>query len=1324
MINRRADPRHAITLKALVHPAQGRSWLGTIRDFCRGGMLLVSEGVRSLEASGSNPQREDAVDIHFTVPTVDGDRHFRLQASVARVTSDGKGMGVFYPNGMDQLALKSLNEYAAATGGGPKDEGRPQGARMDGAGELKIDPHDAAHVLGELKSIVGAALPRLAKIFFEGADKNLLVRARDASSPPEQTRFFQAMNELERKRAEVEASFARAVMDQLENPLDANVSMERRRGGNMGSGGGGLALVDTAQFEAWLALAEIISKVETRFEHELLEIREQLGCIVRAWRHKESLPVGPATLARVFDEVFRGVQVDQEIRQLLYRTFQDGLMPQLKNLYGAINKMLADSNLFPPLDELLARHPSPAPVISQGTDSARDETPPPTSSEPLPESEVRAPSATFARAPSDARLEPIGPGRRTTAASFYAGGPAAPTVDVFEAATTLLNLQRQSRRGLGGSRSGREPSPNTYTTAQVVDGLRELERELGGAPLETSQIRDRLLSVLRARGRGAEGKRIGDSQADAMDVVGSLVASIREDNLLTEGVKDWIKRLELTLNKLATQDPEFLKTQSKRPHAAMQVINQLAKLGNAGDEGEGIDGEVGREVDSLMERVIREFDANPRIFDEALENLNPLVDRQTRTYQGNIQRTVRASEGQQRLSRARRDVVDVVQQRLAGREVPVLILDLLNPGWRNLLVHHHLRHGRDSEQWKENLQLLEQLYGQLSGTIAAGSAEYVEPAELLVAVDEALSSISFEPGRRTPLLRRLSRALRGEGEEDAVVLAANDSAKAVGLEEAVPETDPAPERADPASQREWRQWLDRGRKLKVGDWVAVSDDSGARRAILSVAWIGEDHASFVLVNRKGIKVRELNLRELVQSLMDGRILILDEFDLPLLERASHRMLQNMHNQLAYQASHDELTGLINRKEFENRLEKAIVTAHTEDQHHVVLYADLDQFKIINNTAGHSAGDELLKVLARKLRHELRGVRGTLARLGGDEFGALLEQVPADKGVEIAQRQLDAIRNYRFDWEERHFSLSASVGVVNVDESVKDVNELMRSADAACYAAKDAGRDRVQLFAPADSKLARRTGVMEWVTQIDRALDENRLLLNCQRIVPIAADKPMQFEFLLTMLDQDGHVLAPAEFIHAAETYNRMTAIDRWVIRNALEWMASRGDEINGVGHFSINLSGHSLNDEGFSDYVLEQLTKSSVRTAKICFEITETAAITNLDQAIEFMNKMKIIGCHFALDDFGTGLSSYSYLRNLPVDYLKIDGVFVKDLDRSPGDFAVVKSINEIGHVMGKQTIAEFVENDDILERLREIGVDYGQGFGIEKPHPISEFKL
>ena len=286
---------------------------------------------------------------------------------------------------------------------------------------------------------------------------------------------------------------------------------------------------------------------------------------------------------------------------------------------------------------------------------------------------------------------------------------------------------------------------------------------------------------------------------------------------------------------------------------------------------------------------------------------------------------------------------------------------------------------------------------------------------------------------------------------------------------------------------------------------------------------------------------------------------------------------------------------------------------------------------------------------------------------------------------------------------------------------------MQYADEACYSAKDAGRNRLQEYELGDSAMMRRHGAMEWVTQLDKALDDDRLILNCQRISPIngsgnGADS--HYEILLTMLDELGDTMPPGDFIIAADTYNRMTAIDRWVIERVLGWMADHKDKLDNFGGFAINVSGHSVNDETFPDFVLEQFSKSQAPTGKVCFEITETAAIANLENAVDFMNRMKIIGCKFSLDDFGTGLSSYSYLRNLPVDYVKIDGVFVKDIANNPGDYAVVRSINEIGHYMGKRTIAEYVESDDVLKRLQEIGVDYAQGYQIEKPRLLADLRL
>ena len=405
-------------------------------------------------------------------------------------------------------------------------------------------------------------------------------------------------------------------------------------------------------------------------------------------------------------------------------------------------------------------------------------------------------------------------------------------------------------------------------------------------------------------------------------------------------------------------------------------------------------------------------------------------------------------------------------------------------------------------------------------------------------------------------------------------------------------------------------------------------------------------------------------------------------------------------------------------EFERSLEASISRAKLQNKQHVLLYLDLDQFKIVNNTSGHTAGDELLKQVGEVLTKLLSDVAVCVARLGGDEFGILIENVLTQDARQHAQDIQQAVRNLKFEWRERQYSISTSMGLVFLDEITDSVDTVMRHVDEACFMAKEAGRNRIQEYEIGDARMMQRHGVMEWVTALDKAVDENRLILNCQRIAPLRNNDPhaAHYEILLTMRDELGDIIAPSDFILAAETYNRMIVVDRWVIENTFKWMAGNRAKVDRFSGFSINVSGHSVNDESFAEFIMENFSTHQIPTGKITFEVTETAAISNLDNAIDFMNRMKIIGCKFSLDDFGTGLSSYSYLRNLPVDYVKIDGVFVKNLDTNPSDYAVVKSINEIGHYMGKQTIAEYVENDAILEKLNEIGVDYGQGYGIEKP--------
>ncbi|MDH5369561.1 MAG: EAL domain-containing protein [Gammaproteobacteria bacterium] len=488
--------------------------------------------------------------------------------------------------------------------------------------------------------------------------------------------------------------------------------------------------------------------------------------------------------------------------------------------------------------------------------------------------------------------------------------------------------------------------------------------------------------------------------------------------------------------------------------------------------------------------------------------------------------------------------------------------------------------------------------------------------------------------------------------------------------------------------------------------------------------LGKNHGIFI------------NIEELYPSLEKHHELIIDfqlgtsTFEQKLIYEPESKLfkmyiwditrLRNLTQEMTYQATHDSLTKLKNRREFERQLKHAVTEAQYNNKTHSLCYMDLDKFKAVNDSCGHAAGDELLKQLSLTIKSKTRET-DTLARLGGDEFGLLLASCPTQKAKALADDIRKSVEKFRFHWDNKTFKIGISIGIVTINKKSGAAKEIMSAADTACYLAKEQGRNRIHIYKTDSTEITHHANQTNWLNRINTALDNNNFILYFQQIASLNNKKYQHYEVLIRMIDEDGKTIPPNSFIPTAEKFDIISSIDSWVIKNTLLIMQeNRYSNIN----FSINLSGQSLSDLNFMNQCIAQIAESEINTARLCFEITETAMIANLSNAIRSVSTLRGLGCKIALDDFGSGLSSFTYLKNLPVDYLKIDGSLIRDMENDPINITMVESIIHIGHSMGLKTIAEYVENEYILELLRQLDIDYVQGYGIAKPVPLDDIKI
>lgn len=805
---------------------------------------------------------------------------------------------------------------------------------------------------------------------------------------------------------------------------------------------------------------------------------------------------------------------------------------------------------------------------------------------------------------------------------------------------------------------------------------------------------------------------IANHESELIDVTDRFFEVIIDKVGVSGLLKKWLEKLKVTILKVVLRDKTFFSDVS---HPARQMLNKLAKLASS-DRADHK--RLEKVLDRFIDRVIVEYDDDEKAVEKILSELDQLLERQAQAHKRNSERIARAYEGKQKVADARFKVVKDISTLLVGHSVPVVLLELLDKaGWREHLALVSVRDGHESEQYEEVLNVVDLIMNWLGEGSDHNDKWAIElemelEAPSLIDLIKKELSISGLIGYES-IIKHLEDCLFNDA-QPLMVKVDHYEWPFDKSEKEIEELSPDQKLDGQASY-----WHKRLLSMKVGDWIELKDEQGKTRC-MRLAWAGRSSFRFVFVDSQGMKDEDVSLDQLVQMFKENRASLVEHEDVPLVDQGLHQMVQSVYEDLATQSSCDVLTGLLNRQAFERALQQSISTALTKKTKSSLLYIDLDKFNITNASYGHHAGDGLLKHIAQLIKSE--AVESAYCgRLGGNEFGLILNQCSLETSADIAKQICKSIETNAFSWEDHKIASTVSIGLADFDIETDTSDTLMRKAGLACDSAKSQGRNRVIVYEEKDDDQKKRQEMIQWVNYLDGDLDE-LLTLRCQEIRPVDLDgveKPY-YEILLGVR-KDGQVLPPGLLIEAAEHFNRMAKVDRWVIHNVLMWIEENSKLAERSSGFSINLSGNSLNDDHFLEFLLGQFAVSSVPPEMICFEITETAAITSLSDATEFIRVLKKTGCKFALDDFGSGLSSYAYIQKLPVDYIKIDGIFIRNIANNVQDQALVKSINELAHFMGMKTVAEFVENHEILNILRDIGVDHSQGFGIKKPSLLEE---
>jgi diguanylate cyclase (GGDEF)-like protein len=1249
-----------------------------IRDYCPTGLYVAFAGEATpddaLSALADTP-----VEVAFVVAHSGS---FRFGGRVARVAPGGLGIFVAAMPEDALQALRTASERSArsdAVGAGPD-----------------LSPQQAQALQQECASQFFRFLEAVMQDFFKRAVERLGEAGQDEPSFLERSNYDYGAQELTQCRSRIEDDFFRAMRDRVKHvdPVQDAAT----------PAADALSLVGEAEFEDWLNLSAVVKQIELDFNTQLYAFEQRYSRLVGLPIERKNNPFGPDVIGHAFQSAILDMGFSNPVRAQLYQALGQAISSHAPALYPQLNQMLV---VLQPPEPVREKKQKPAPAIADtaAADSGKAT---------LDLADIAATLDTLYQqdragiplAPDKAAysldriLSALNASPRATAEApaHYAGSsPAGPSARP-EVLQVVGRLQQAARQLAGREASAPPPSAGVAAASldqllMALDGLPPASpAALGNASLPP--LSDRLDARIAAAG---EAVRLAPEHRQILDTTSNLFGRAWADFVPGSDVASLLKRLERPLLKLALQDTTF---PAMPDHPARQVLNLVEQYAVAADdEGRFFDAKLQRFLDLLVDRICTQADNDPGVFENVRDSLEKVLVPILQIRRTRVARLQEASEGRERIRVARARVNAALEQRLAGREAPALLLRLLDAGWRQHLVLLEMRD--EDEALNEALAVLDLVFDWLGPAAAPLPAGTVQA--LLNRIERTLATVNVD----AKLLAAFMGELEVEGSDRGA-----EAGRAMVL---VPPGRLARPPGEPelAAQQQWRD------RLRVGGWWDFSLDGSP--VPMQLIWISQPPASCAFANRSATSKLEFTLTELSRLIQRGLAQSGKEMELPLIERTEHALFDETYRDMVHQAMHDPLTGLLNRKGFMHRLNQ-LALPDQAGQAHAVGIIEFDQFRMIYNSCGVDAAEELARSLANAAGAHL-GPDAVLAAFRDDTLALLLPNCSRGGGCDGVDSLLDHVKDYPFKHGPHHYSIGFNIGITEYAPARFSGVEAIRRADSACITAKAMGRNRKQVYEETSPQLQSQESLIDWAGRIDSFLTGSGLHLRCQQVMPLGADTALlpYYEILLGIEGEDGLVIEPAHFIPTVERLQRAHEVDIWVMQNVFAWIGANLPSFASLGGFAINLSATSLSSPDVMRFLQSALPGCAFPTDKITFEITESAAIESYGAAQDFIREIRRYGCKFSLDDFGSGFTSYAHLKNLRTDALKIDGSFVRDMLNNPDDYAMVKSMNDIGHSLGLCTVAEFVESPGIRDALREIGVDYAQGYAIHKPCRIDE---